>query len=134
MTGLDRLLNFLEGERERRELLRSLRLDERWHFIAKRQDAAWLKADHRNALVDDRAKRRERALGFLPRLIDGADRQKGAAAAEWALCAIRRLGDLHRVARGCQHGERGVKIFAFEIAIEGIGEENDGAGLRVACT
>ena len=73
------------------------------------------------------AKRGERALRFRARLIDFADGQEGAAAAQRA-SAIGRRREMDPIAGGGQHRERRIDILALEIAIESVGEENDLAG------
>ena len=76
--------------------------------------------------------RRDHALGLAPRLVDLADRQEGAAAAERALRAVRGLRDVHRVAGGAQHRHGGVEVLALEVAVEGVGEQDDLAPLSSA--
>ena len=57
-------------------------LDHRRHFVAEAEDAARLEPDQRNAARHERRDGGDHALGLAPRLIDHADRQERAAAAE----------------------------------------------------
>ena len=74
----------LEQQRLRGEPARLVAFDQRRNFVAEAEDAARLQPDHRHAALDVWRKRRERAFGFAPGLVDLADGEKGAAAAERA--------------------------------------------------
>src|SRR5262249_59047620 len=82
-----------------------------------------LEADGRNAGSQQRGEGGDAALGLAPRLIDEPDREEGTPAAERATVAVRRRRQVHAVAGGREHGERGGDILRLEIAIEGVGEE-----------
>ena len=71
-----------------------------------------------------RRERVERALRFAPRLLDLADREKGASAAERAR-AVGRRREMDPIAGRVQYRHRRVNIFALEVAIERVGEQND---------
>src|SRR6185312_16711318 len=57
------------------------------------------------------------------RLVDRADREKRAAAAQRP-AAARRGNLVHAIAGGLEHAPRGVEILALEIAVEGVGKEH----------
>ena len=119
----------LEHQRVQRKLLRAFGLDHRRHLVAEAKDAARLQPDHRHAALHERRDGGDHALRLAPRLIDPADRQERAAAAERALRAVGGLCDVHRIAGCSQNRDGGVEVLALEIAVEGIGEEHDLAAI-----
>ena len=70
--------------------------------------------------------RRERALGFRARLRrPGRPTETCGRSRAAARRAVGRLRQMHAVAGGLEHRERGVEILALEIAVEGVGEQHD---------
>ena len=74
-----------------------------------------------------RRKRGDAALGLAPRLVDEPDREERAPAAERTRAAVHGLRQMHAVAGGGEHAERGLDVLRLEIAVEGVGEEHDPA-------
>ena len=70
-AGRDRPTAAVVGPRQQRLVL-----------VAQAEQAGRLEADHRQAALDQRSQRRERAPRLAARLLDQADREEGAAAAE----------------------------------------------------
>src|SRR6266705_2996272 len=73
---------FLKHQRTGRKPARVLTPDQRRNLIAEPDQAAWLKPDHRDVTLHIRREGVEAALRFLPRLLDGTDREKRAPATQ----------------------------------------------------
>ena len=116
---------FLEGQGMRGEPPRALALDQGRDLVAEAEDAARLEPDHRHAAADEGLDRRDDPLGLLPRLVDEARPRGTCARSTTGATSARRPRDMHVVAGGAEHGERGVEILALEQAIEGVGEQHD---------
>ena len=119
---------FFEQHRAARHLGGAVILDDGRDFVAEREQAARLEADDRHAARRIGCERREGALGLLPRFVDAADGEEGAAAAQRSRAAVGRRRDLDAVAAGAQDAERSAQVFRLEVAVEGVGEEDDVAG------
>src|SRR5262249_19659762 len=117
----------------RGETLRARVLHDRRDLVAEAEDAARLEADDRNAAREERIERRQHALGFGLGFVDLADGEKGTAATERAWAAVGRRGDVDGVAAGNEHGEGRVQVLALEVAVEGVGEEDDVCFPSPAC-
>src|SRR5436190_19125276 len=107
----------LEEQRALRQLVES----HHRQLVAQRKEAGGLKANDR---YPTRGVGRERLLHLRRlalRFIDHADREKRPATAK----AARRKD---AVSRGLQHLERSTRVFRFEVAVEGVDEE-DNVGL-----
>ena len=116
---------FLEQKSIGGKALRRVARNDRGDFIAEAKDAARLQSNHRNAAREIRIECGQHAFGFLARLVDQPNRKKCAAAAERARFLIDRCRNMHAITGGLQHRQGGVEILTLEIAVEGIGEEND---------
>ncbi len=116
---------FLEQKRILGNAPRRIALHQRRNLVAETEQATRLKADHRDIPFNVRRECSERALRFRPRLVESADREKSPAAAQWAAVAVIRLRDIDPIAGRAQHRTRRIDIFAIEITIEGVGEQND---------
>ena len=73
---------FLEQQRVRGQEPRVVAFDERGELIAETQQAARLEADDRHSTRGERRERGDAALRLAARLIDEADGEEGASAAE----------------------------------------------------
>src|SRR5262249_33294521 len=71
-------------------------------------------------------------LRLAPRLVDEPDGEEGAPAAERPAVAGGGLRQVHRIAAGGEHGERGLDVLRLEVAGEGVGKEHDRPRLRRA--
>ena len=116
---------FLEQHRPARHLGGAAVLDDRRDLVAEREQAARLEADDRHAARSIGCERRERALGLFTCLVDAAHGEESAAAAQRPRAAVGGGRDLDAVAAGAQHRERGAQVFRLEVAVEGVGEEDD---------
>ena len=115
---------FLEQQRAACDLARRFAFQQRRYFVAEAEQAARLQSDDRRIGRGERRQRGERPFHFPARFVHLADGEKGAAAAERAR-AFNRLCHRDAISAGGKHRERGVDIFALEIAIEGVGEQDD---------
>src|SRR3970040_165735 len=73
---------FLQQQRLPRQRLRRIALEQGRQLVAEGEQAARLQTDDGNAARGVWREHGQRALHFAPRLVDLADRQEGAAAAE----------------------------------------------------
>ncbi len=103
---------FLEGERERSSFVSSVGFHQRGNFIAERRMTARLQPDHRIPFLDVARSAASMRSASRTRLIDCADRQKGAAATERLRLAIGRPRDMHGVTRGIQDRNCSVEEFS----------------------
>ncbi len=122
-SGLARQ-KFLEQKRRTADLACHIVLHQRRYLVAEAEQTTRLEAEHGHALLDIRKQRGQRSLRFRARLIDFADGQKSPAAAQRA-AAVGRHRKMDLIASRAQHRDRRVEILALEIAIEGVGEEDD---------
>jgi len=107
-------------------------LNERRDFVAKAEHAARLEADKGNCVLEERGERSHTALSLAPRLVDEPDCEEGAPAAERPPSAVGRFRQMHRIAAGGEHGERGLDVLRLEVAVEGVGKEHDRPWFRCA--
>ena len=118
---------FLEQQRVGRQRARVVAPDQRGQLVAETENAARLEPDDRHAAREQRRQRRDAAFRLAARLLDQTDREEGAPAAERTAAAVRGLRQMHAVAGGGEHAERGLDVLRLEIAVEGVGEEHDRA-------
>ncbi len=116
---------FLEQQRARGEPARLIGFHQSRNFVAETEDAAWFKPDHRHTAGDEGRERGDGALGFFARLVDQADREKRAPAAERPGRSVNWMRQMHPAAGSAQHSECGLNILRLEIAVEGVGEQHD---------
>ena len=95
---------------------------QRRHLVTKRQGAGRLQPDDAHAASCQRIERRHQPFGLGARLVDHARREIGPAAAI-GTSSCRCRGE-HIIAGGTKHPDCGAQIFRFEIAVEGISEQN----------
>src|SRR6516162_11355044 len=105
---------FLEQQRVRGQATRILTLDERRDFVAEAEHAARLETDERSRALEEGGERGHAALRLAPRLVDEPDREEGAPAAQRSAVAVGGLRQLHGIAAGGEHRERGLDVLRLE--------------------
>ena len=68
---------------------------------------------------------------FAPRLVDLPTERNVRPQHSGPLVAVRRQRRMDAIAAGDQHAQRGVEIFALEIAVESVGEQHDFPRARI---
>ena len=96
---------------------------QRRELVAHGEQARRLQPDHRHAVLDERAERRERRPCLAPRLLHEPDREKGPSAAQGPPRG--RLRRVHAVAGRLEHGDGGPGVVRLEPGGEGVGEQDD---------
>src|SRR5262249_33942837 len=115
---------FLEQECVRGQATALFALHERRDLVAKAEHAARLEPDEGNSAPEEGRERSGATLSLAPRLIDEAHCEKGTPAAERS-AAISRLGEMHPISGGGEHGEGSLDILRLEVAVESIRKEHD---------
>src|SRR5215831_8954032 len=96
--------------------------DQRRNLVAEPDQAAWLEPDHRDVALHIGREGVEAALRLVPRLLDRADREERAPAAQGPVIWAQQV---HPAASRFEHSERSLDILRLEIAAERIHEQHD---------
>src|SRR5260370_13151332 len=103
-----------------------LRSEARQHcgeLVEQGQQARGFEPDNRRAGLDMRGERVQCSLRFVARILKETGREKGSSATERA--ALRRVGADNTIAGARQKTLGCARVFRFEIAVEGIDDEDD---------